>query len=138
MPNLKNSEAIERLKNDIESEANTCKYIGTTVVRTKDLESLIGMHEASGMSKWTNIKIELPSCEHECQEDPNDDGYPQFDGFISQSVEITDGTNWARGHYRDDGTWKIYGSDYDFLMVEPSEITHWQPMIKLPWQERAA
>lgn len=47
MPNLRNiEEAIGRLKNDIESEASTCKCVGMTVVSTKDLESLIGMHEA--------------------------------------------------------------------------------------------
>ena len=47
MPNPKNiQEAIGRLKNDIENEAITCKYIGTTVVRTKDLHLLVEKYEA--------------------------------------------------------------------------------------------
>lgn len=84
------------------------------------------------MSEWISVKKSLPFCEFEHEEDSNEDGYPQFHGFVSQSVEITDGANWGRGHYRDDGSWKIYGCDYDFLMVKPEKITHWQPMIELP------
>ena len=84
------------------------------------------------MSKWISVEAKIPFLEFENEEDPNVDGYCQFHGYVSQSLEITDGTNWARGHYRDDDTWVIYGAEHDFLIVHPDKVTHWQPMIKLP------
>tara|TARA_R100000951_G_scaffold110053_1_gene107770 strand:- start:1688 stop:1945 length:258 start_codon:yes stop_codon:yes gene_type:complete len=84
------------------------------------------------MSEWISVDTKMPFLEYENEDDPDVNGYPQFHGYVSQSVEITDGTNWARGHYRDDSAWIIYGAEYDFLIVKPEDITHWQPMIKLP------
>lgn len=85
------------------------------------------------MGEWISVKDELPICNHELAEDPNEDGNPQFDGFVSQSIEISDGYNLARGHYRDDGTWNIYQAEHDFQIVDPEKITHWAPMIKPPY-----
>ena len=84
------------------------------------------------MSRWTSIKEELPECPHEAQEDFISNERFEFDGHISQSVEITDGYNYARGHYRDDGRWNIYGAEHDFQIVDEGEITHWMPLPKLP------
>ncbi|TMO87731.1 hypothetical protein CWC12_10215 [Pseudoalteromonas ruthenica] len=69
---------------------------------------------------------------HESEEDHNSDGHPQWHGMISNSIEISDGHHLARGHYREDGTWVIYGAEHDFQLVEPSEVKYWKPLPKLP------
>lgn len=82
--------------------------------------------------RWTSIELEMPKCHIESEEDPDKDGYPQFHGMVSNSLDITDGHNLARGHYRDDGTWVIYGAEHDFQMVETAKITHFKALPKLP------
>ena len=84
------------------------------------------------MSGWIEVKNQLPVCNIELEDDPDEDGYARFHGYASQSVEITNGYEWARGHYRDDGKWTVYEAEYEFLMIDPKTITHWQPMIELP------
>ncbi len=82
-------------------------------------------------SQWISVEDRLPKCIYEHSEWHDNVCY--FDGMVSQSVEITDGENWSRGHYQSDGKWHIYDeSQHDFLNVDPKEITHWTPMIKLP------
>ncbi|PCI53661.1 MAG: hypothetical protein COB36_12060 [Alphaproteobacteria bacterium] len=82
--------------------------------------------------KWVSVAYAMPDCIYEHSEWDHSGDVCHFDGDISQSVEITDGQNWARGHYKDNGKWTIYDSAMDFLIVDADKITHWMPMIKLP------
>ena len=73
------------------------------------------------MSEWISVEEHLPNCifEHEGK-------------MVSQSVEVTDGESWARGHLVDDETWVIYESNYDFLTICDDDVSHWSPMMELP------
>ena len=83
--------------------------------------------------KWIGVDDELPDCIYEHSSWGHDGDVCEFDGMVSQSVEVTDGQNWARAHYQSDGVWHIYDvSQHDFLNVDPEEVTHWMPMVKLP------
>jgi len=97
-----------------------------------DLQELVEECMADIGPKWVSVDDAMPDCEYEHTEWDHCGGLCNFDGDVSQSVEITDGHSWARGHYKDDGTWTIYDSAHDFLIVDPDKITHWMPMIKLP------
>jgi hypothetical protein len=89
----------------------------------------------TSQSEWISVAdikyLELP---FESEEDPNEDGYPQFYGMVSQTVEITDGEARSFGHYRSDGEWNVYiiDHDLDFLNVNPNKITHYKVLDKLP------
>lgn len=81
---------------------------------------------------WISVEASLPDLHFESQEDPDEDGYPQFDGMVSQTVEITDGEGFGRGHLRSDGKWICYGAEYDMMIVDPEKVTHWAPLRQLP------
>jgi hypothetical protein len=83
-------------------------------------------------NRWTSIKESMPACDIESEEDHDDNGYPRFHGMVSKSLEITDGQQYARGHYRDNGTWAIYGAEHDFQIVDPKDITHFKALPELP------
>jgi hypothetical protein len=47
--------------------------------------------------------------------------------MVSHSLLLTsihDLGSLAMGHMRKDGSWKLYGGDYDFMDLET--VTHWQ------------
>lgn len=76
------------------------------------------------MSQWVKCSERLPECNHECTTDYT---------MVSDTVLVTDSSEHASlgmAHMRKDGTWKLYGGDYDFM--RPETITHWQPMIDMP------
>tara|TARA_R110002033_G_scaffold121666_3_gene164589 strand:- start:1453 stop:1704 length:252 start_codon:yes stop_codon:yes gene_type:complete len=79
------------------------------------------------MSEWISVDGDMPICEFEYCGDWDD-----FDGYVSQSVDVTDGYKRSVGHYRDDGVWIVYKAEHDFQVVDPDEITHWAPLRKLP------
>lgn len=81
---------------------------------------------------WISVEVSLPELQFESQEDPDEDGYPQFDGMVSQTIEITDGEGFGRGHLRSDGKWICYGAEYDMMIVDPEKVTHWAQLRKLP------
>lgn len=84
---------------------------------------------------WLCVSDVLPECPHEHNEEHDENGYPQWEGCVSNSLEISDGHNLARGHYRDDGVWVIYAAEHDFQIVNPEEVTHWKPLPKPPYLE---
>jgi hypothetical protein len=76
------------------------------------------------MSAWISVECVRPECPHECTTDET---------MVSQSVFVTDATMWpcvGMAHMRKDGTWKLYGGDYDFM--HPENITHWMPLMAGP------
>ena len=81
---------------------------------------------------WISVENALPELQFESQEDPDEDGYPQFDGMVSQTIEITDGEGFGRGHLRSDGKWICYGAEYDMMIVDPEKVTHWAQLRQLP------
>lgn len=81
---------------------------------------------------WISVEVSLPELHFERQEDPDEDGYPQFDGMVSQTIEITDGEGFGRGHLRSDGKWICYGAEYDMMIVDPEKVTHWAQLRQLP------
>lgn len=81
---------------------------------------------------WVGVEASLPELHFESQEDPDEDGYPQFDGMVSQTIEITDGEGFGRGHLRSDGKWICYGAEYDMMIVDPEKVTHWAQLRQLP------
>lgn len=85
---------------------------------------------------WRSVDTFLPKCPHEHNEEHDEDGYPQWEGYVSASLEISDGYNLARGHYRDDGVWVVYDAEYDFQLVKPEDVTHWKPLPKPPHLEK--
>lgn len=75
------------------------------------------------MSDWIKCSERLPECLHECTTE---------DVMVSQSVLVCDGGVQSLGmaHMRQDGTWKMYGGDHDFMYPDP--ITHWMPFPDAP------
>ena len=75
------------------------------------------------MSEWISVKDDLPIF--------------QFYNYgnnseTSQSVELSDGENLARGHLDSKDGWVVYESEYDYFYVDPDKITHWMPLINTP------
>jgi hypothetical protein len=80
------------------------------------------------MSNWIKFSDRRPECPHECTTD---------DTMVSHTVLVTDErdpTSLGMAHMREDGTWKLYGGDHDFM--HPEQVTHWQPLPKSPFYER--
>lgn len=51
-----------------------------------------------------------------------------FDGMVSNSLHITDGHGVGIGHYQDDGNWRVYEGEHDFMNIESDKITHWREL----------
>ena len=85
---------------------------------------------------WVKVSDRLPLCTHEADDEHDLDGYPTWTGFVSDSLEISDGASLARGHLRDDGVWVVYDAEHDFQLVEPSEIKYWKSLPVLPIYDR--
>ncbi len=82
----------------------------------------------SATKLWVNCAERLPDCTHECTSDHT---------MVSDSVLVTDSadpTSLGMAHMRADGTWKLYGGDYDFMT--PKRITHWSPWPTLLGNQR--
>lgn len=82
------------------------------------------------MSEWISCTDRLPDCPHECTED---------DTMVSHTVLVTDArdpSTLSMAHMREDGTWKLYGGDHDFM--HPEQISHWQPLPRSPFYMRPA
>lgn len=105
---------------DVENEIKQCVY---------DIKFSPQVQE---YRQWQPAKHCLPECNIESEEDHDADGYPQWHGMVSAALEITDGYNYARGHYRNDGSWVIYGAEHDFQIIDQEKITHWMKLPKLP------
>ena len=76
------------------------------------------------MSQWIKCSDRLPECPHE---------YTTDDTMVSHSLLVTDGRDsqsLGMGHMREDGTWRLYGGDHDFM--HPEKITHWMPFPDPP------
>jgi hypothetical protein len=74
--------------------------------------------------EWIKCADRLPECPHECTTDH---------AMVSQTLLVADDgdpTSFGMAHMREDGTWKLYGGDFDFMHLE--RVTHWAPMPKLP------
>ena len=94
------------------------------------LETLDAIEKSEPKNEWISVDDE-PDVDCEFTEWVN--GSCIFDGMVSQSMEVTDGENWGRGHYHGNGHWVIYDeSEHDFLNVEPNAVTHYKPFSKLP------
>lgn len=75
---------------------------------------------AAPVCNWISCADRLPECLHECTTD---------DAMVSHTVLVTDErdpSSLGLAHMRSDGTWKLYGGDYDFM--HPEQVTHWQPV----------
>lgn len=73
---------------------------------------------------WIAVSERLPECPHECTTD---------DAMVSDTLLVTDARDQGSlgmGHMRADGTWKLYGGDYDFM--HPEQVTHWMPLPPAP------
>lgn len=96
-------------------------------------EAVKNWNSRAPQSEWVSadVAIDLP---FESEEDPNEDGYPQFHGMVSQTVEVTDGLGRSFGHFRDDGKWIIYvtESEVDYAIVKPENVTHYKKLDNLP------
>ncbi|ELG7182120.1 TPA: DUF551 domain-containing protein [Pseudomonas aeruginosa] len=82
------------------------------------------------MSTWIKCTDRLPECPHECTTD---------DTMVSHTVLVTDErdpTSLGMAHMREDGTWKLYGGDHDFM--HPEQVTHWQPLPRSPFYDKPA
>lgn len=76
------------------------------------------------MSEWIKCSDRLPECPHECTSDHT---------MVSQTLLVTnaaDRSSLGMAHMRADGSWKLYGGDYDFMI--PDEVTHWMPVPANP------
>lgn len=75
------------------------------------------------MSGWISVEVCKPQCPHECTTDHC---------MVSQTLLVSDSNSPSLGmaHMREDGTWKMYGGDYDFMW--PENITHWMAMPEFP------
>ncbi len=105
---------------DVENEIKQCVY---------DIRFSPQVQE---YRQWKLVDHYLPKCSIESEEDHDNDGYPQWHGMVSNSLEITDGYSYARGHYRNDGSWVVYGAEHDFQIIDPKKVTHWMELLKLP------
>ena len=87
----------------------------------------------ASQSEWVSVATP-PELQFESEEDPDSDGYPQFDGMVSQTVEVTDGDSRSFGHFRSDGLWIVYikGHDFDMLNVDPPKVSHYKILAPLP------
>lgn len=59
--------------------------------------------------------------------------------MVSQSLLVTDSEGMhalGMAHMREDGTWKLYGGDHDFM--HPDEVVYWMPFPDAPGRERPA
>ena len=85
---------------------------------------------------WTPLIDALPTCKFESEADHDKDGNAQWFGMVSDTLEITDGYQYARGHYRIDGdnngSWVIYGAEHDFQDIDVDAITHYKLLPELP------
>ena len=119
---------IDELIDEIESIVGSGDC-GEALSGVMDIINKLKRVEARNMTNWIKIKDNgLPETLHEVDQFDDD----CFDGYVSDSFEITDGWNLARGHYRSDGRWVIYEAEHDFQMVEADEITHYGALPKLP------
>jgi len=78
----------------------------------------------SEQSGWISVEHRLPECPHECTTDET---------FVSHTVLVTDERDYGSlgmGHMRIDGTWKLYGGDFDFM--HPEQVTHWMQLPDAP------
>lgn len=76
------------------------------------------------MSEWIKCSDRLPECPHECTSDHT---------MVSHTLLVTDSTDTSSlgmAHMRRDGSWKLYGGNYDFM--SPEHVTHWMPLPKPP------
>lgn len=89
-----------------------------------DLQKTIAELRAAPAVEWIKCADRLPECPHECTTDH---------AMVSQTLLVADDgdpTSFGMAHMREDGTWKLYGGDFDFMHLE--RVTHWAPMPKLP------
>lgn len=84
------------------------------------------------MSEWISVKDRMPATPHEMGQFDPDGEHVVWEGLVSNSLEISDGYNLARGHYRADGEWVVYDAEHDFQLVDPAEVTHWMPLPEPP------
>ncbi len=113
-------------------ESPDFELLDSTDVVISQLDNMIAGLPDTG-PKWISVDTAMPDRKFEHSAWDHDGEVCLFDGMVSQSVEVTDGYNWARAHYQSNGVWHMYDeSQHDFLNVDPDEVTHWMPMIKLP------
>lgn len=99
-------------------------YVTGAQEQLKEIEALIAsaatVAPAAQVPEWISVSARLPECLHECTTDET---------MVSHTVLVTDEHDLASlglGHMRADGTWKLYGGDYDFMSPDP--VTHWMPL----------
>lgn len=80
--------------------------------------------------QWVSVDTP-PNCGFEHTEWDRDGEMCLFDGMVSNSFHITDGHNVGLGHYQDDGIWRVYNGEHDFMNIDPDKITHYK-YIDLP------
>lgn len=100
---------------DCEEEArNAIEYLAALMLASEPEQPI---------ARWIPVTETLPECSHECTTDHL---------MVSDSVLVTDCTslqNLGMGHLKDDGQWKVYEGEHDFM--NPDSITHWMPMPKM-------
>ncbi|WP_428613365.1 hypothetical protein [Pseudoalteromonas sp.] len=89
--------------------------------------------ELKKQSQWVSVDVEPPTPHEHTEWDKSGDNCT-FDGWISNTFELSDGSpyNFARGHYQDDGNWVVYGAEHDFQIVEPSKVKFYKPLPTQP------
>lgn len=80
--------------------------------------------------KWVSVDSK-PVCEFEATEWDDSGEICTFDGWVSNTVHVSDGSSIGMGHYKDDGTWRVYEGEFDCMIPDPDKITHWKP-LELP------
>jgi hypothetical protein len=85
--------------------------------------------DAEEKNKWISVKVKLPDCDNE------DTGRGVEVSATVQIFGIASDGGYAQsiGDYCDEGTWRHYGGDYDFMYIE--EVTHWMPLPTPPKPE---
>lgn len=80
------------------------------------------------MSNWIKCTDRLPECGHECTTDET---------LVSDTLLVTDEgdpSSLGMAHMLEDGTWKLYGGEHDFMHIKT--VTHWQPLPRPPaWKK---
>ncbi|QJD91781.1 hypothetical protein HH213_17815 [Duganella dendranthematis] len=96
------------------------KAANGAIKRYSDLTQELRRRAAGG---WTSVKDAQPSTGHECT------GREMMvsNSFFVRGVTIDGKEGFGMADYQEDGNWKCYGGDYDFMHI--AEVTHYLPCL---------